>query len=180
MVEVVAAGGLTALDLQPCLSATTTSDLALLDDALGVVSLPPHPDDRWLKGARSTTVKAGNCYNALRVPVGGPPLTEVNWDCFVPKKVKVFFRVLRHHCTRTQELLHWRGILDAPDYPFCPRVPVDEDHLFATCPRLALLWALLRPGQAASDTVLQAATGICGSLPSIATSAAHTVALAVL
>jgi hypothetical protein len=63
----------------------------LLDDALATVALQPHPDERWLQGHRSTKVGAGDLYAALRTPVTTPPLSEMNWDCFAPKKVKVFF-----------------------------------------------------------------------------------------
>ncbi|CAL4911160.1 unnamed protein product [Urochloa decumbens] len=178
--EVVAAGGLSGQDLQPRLTAAARVDLSLLDDALLAVSLQPRRDERWLRGSRSNTVRAGDLYKALRVPIGGPPLAQMNWDCFAPKKVKVFFWILRHGRTRTRASLHRHGALDTADCPFCPGTPEDEGHLFATCPRLQHLWARLLPGQAPPTTALGAAEAIGGLFPALPGTSAHTMALAAL
>ncbi|KAF8694231.1 hypothetical protein HU200_038365 [Digitaria exilis] len=89
--EVMAAGGLGPADLQPRLSTPATSELVLLHDALHATAPQPRPDTRWLKGCRSNDAKAGDFYAALRTPLGAPPLADINWDSFAPKKVKVFF-----------------------------------------------------------------------------------------
>ncbi|KAF8768539.1 hypothetical protein HU200_007528 [Digitaria exilis] len=158
--EVMAAGGLGPTDLQPRLSTPAASELVLLHDALHAIAPQPCPDNRWLKG--------------------GAPLADINWDSFAPKKVQVFFWILRHHRTRTRDRLHRRGLLDAPDCPFCPGAPEDEDHLFATCQRLQPLWELLLPEQPPPTSALGAAEAVREAPPPMAPCAAHTAGLAVL
>ncbi|CAL4979103.1 unnamed protein product [Urochloa decumbens] len=167
-------------DLQPRLTTAARADLALLDDALAAVSLQQVPDERWLQGNRSNTVRAADLYAALRTPIGGPPLSEMNWDCFAPKKVKVFFWILRHGRTRTRASLHCHGVLDAPDCPFCPGVPEEEDHMFAMCPHLTHLWGRLLPGQPPPSTARGAAEAVGSLFPTMSPKIAHTAALAVL
>jgi hypothetical protein len=41
--------------------------------------------------ASSSTAVCSSALYALRGTVGGPPMSEINWDSFAPKKVKVFF-----------------------------------------------------------------------------------------
>jgi hypothetical protein len=36
-------------------------------------------------------VRAGYLYAVHWTPVEAPPLSEMNWDCFAPKKINVFF-----------------------------------------------------------------------------------------
>ncbi|CAL4983020.1 unnamed protein product [Urochloa decumbens] len=148
--EVVAAGVLTAGDLQPRLTATASADLAVLDAAMPTMTLHPRPSERWLQGHRST------------------------------KKVKVFFCILRHGRTHTRASLHRHGALDTPDCPFCPGTPEDEDHLLATCPRLLQLWARLLLGQAPPTTARHAAEALGALFPALPGTVTHTVAIAVL
>jgi hypothetical protein len=84
----------------------------------------------------------------------------MNWDCFAPKKVKVFFWILRHGRTHTRASLHRHGVLDTPDCPFCPGTPEDEDHTFATCPPLG---AVVGTSIARTGTAHHCATGRRGS-----------------
>ncbi|KAF8648065.1 hypothetical protein HU200_065103 [Digitaria exilis] len=74
-------------------------------------------------------------------------MTRVNWECLAPKKVKIFFWILRHERTRTRASLHRHGARDSPDCPFCSGVAEEADHLFVTCPRLVDLWSRLQPEQ---------------------------------
>ncbi|CAL4888861.1 unnamed protein product [Urochloa decumbens] len=129
--EVVASGGLQGNDLQPRLTAAATADLGLLGDALAEVALRPESDERWLQGHRSNKVRAGDLYAVLWAPIGGPPLSDINWDSFAPKKVKVFFWILRHGRTKTRGSLRRHGAIDSPDCPFCPGTPEEENHLFS-------------------------------------------------
>lgn len=177
--EVVSAGGLSDKALQPRLSAAARSELSLLQEALGAVQLSPSPDIRWVRGGPSTVVRTSDFYNALRTPIGGPPMDDVNWCCLAPKKVKVFFWILRHGRTRTRASLHRHGAHDSPDCSFCPGVPEEADHLFASCPRLFDLWGRLLPGQQPPVTAHAAVEAICGQLVG-SVELGHTATLAVL
>lgn len=94
--EVVLAGELASADLQPRLSPVVSADMDLLRTVLDAVSLQLTRDTRWIRGGPSTAVRVSDIYKALWSPVGGPPMADVNWDCFAPKKVKIFFWILRH------------------------------------------------------------------------------------
>nr|CAB3497384.1 unnamed protein product [Digitaria exilis] len=67
--------------------------------AISEVSLRPEQDAHWIKGGPSTKVCTGDIYDALRGTIGGPPMADANWNCFAPKKVKIFSWVLRHDRT---------------------------------------------------------------------------------
>lgn len=58
----VAAGGLTGRDLQHRFTTVTSNALALLNDALALVTLQSCPDLHWLHGNRSNIVRAGDIY----------------------------------------------------------------------------------------------------------------------
>jgi hypothetical protein len=63
-------------------------------------------------------------------------LADINWLGFVPKKVRVFFWVLRHGQTRTRATLHRHGAIDTPDCLFRAGVAEDAHHLFTDFTRL--------------------------------------------
>jgi hypothetical protein len=180
MAEVMVAGGIAVGGLQPWLTASASADLALLDDALAIVSLQPRLDEHWLQGHRSTKVRAGDLYGVLRTPLTALQLSEMNWDCFASKKVKVLFWILQHNRTCTRVSLHRHSVLDTPDCPFCPGTLEDEDHMFATCPRLGQLWARMLPGQAPSTTTRYTAEALGALFLALPRTAAHTTSIAVL
>ncbi|KAF8670386.1 hypothetical protein HU200_050689 [Digitaria exilis] len=163
--KVVLVGGLDSA-LQPRLSSTAQAERELLVNALDDIELSDARDTRWIRGGPSSDIRAADIYNTLRAPVGGPPMARVNWECFAPKKVKIFFWILRHERTRTCASLHRHGARDSPDRPFCPGVAEEADHLFVTCPRLADLWS-------------RAVAAICSTFAAPA-KAAHTSAMGVL
>ncbi|KAF8779507.1 hypothetical protein HU200_002560 [Digitaria exilis] len=177
--EVLSAGGLTRSGLQPRLTTAAGAELELLRGALEAVQLQPFADVRWVSGGPSTAVRATDFYNALRTPIGGPPMAEVNWNCLAPKKVQVFFWILRHDRTRTRASLHRHGARDTSDCPFYPGVPEETAHLFVSCPYLTGLWARLLPDQPTPVSVEAAVQAMCatfadgGRVP-------HTAAMAVL
>ncbi|KAK8458202.1 hypothetical protein SEVIR_3G332751v4 [Setaria viridis] len=88
-------GGIVPSNLQAHLSSAARADIELLDGAIAAVSLTQRLDGRWLRGASSNSARAGN-FALLHTPVGGPPMSDINWDCYAPKKVEIFFWVLRH------------------------------------------------------------------------------------
>ncbi|CAL5015844.1 unnamed protein product [Urochloa decumbens] len=177
--EVGAAGGLHDNDLQPRLTAAATADLGLLSDALTAVALQPRPDERWLQGLQSNKVRADDLYAALRTPIGGPALSDINWDSFAPKKVQVFFWILRHGRTKTRGSLHRHGSIDSPDCPFCPGIPEEADHLFVMCPRLQQLWARVMPGGPLLPTTTSAAEALRVWLHDLPPQAANAAVVAV-
>lgn len=180
MAEVIMGGGLLTGTLQPRLSAAARAELALLDDALLSISLQPRPNKKRLRGRPSSSARVGDFYAALRTPANGPPpLADINWDCFALRKVQIFFWILRHGRTRTRALLHRRGIVDSPECPFCPNLIEDEDHLFATCPRLAMFWDRLLPGASYPTSVWMLAEATCSSLLAMAPRAANTATIGV-
>jgi hypothetical protein len=87
VVEIVSVGGLTPHTLQPRLSTTARHKLALLEQALGDVVLLERPDARCM-ASFSTAVCSSALYVALRGTIGGPPMSEINWGSFAPKKGK--------------------------------------------------------------------------------------------
>ncbi|KAF8731854.1 hypothetical protein HU200_015798 [Digitaria exilis] len=103
-------------------------------------------------------------------------MARVNWDCFAPKKVKIFFWILRHERTRTCASLHRHGARDLPDCPFCPGVAEEADHLFVTCPRLADLWSRLLPKQNPPSSIQGVVAAICSTFAAPNTTA-HTAAV---
>ncbi|XP_072150852.1 uncharacterized protein [Setaria viridis] len=106
-------------------------------------------------------------------------MTVINWDCYAPKKVWIFFWVLRHGRARTRALLHRHGALDAPDCPFCAGTSETEDYLFAACPRLIPFWARLLPGRAPPSSAREAVESVSGLLSGLPPAVAHTGALVV-
>ncbi|KAF8658461.1 hypothetical protein HU200_058913 [Digitaria exilis] len=64
-------------------------------------------DNRWMPGCHLNAIKAEDFYDALRDPVGGPPLADINWDRFASKR------------PRTRELLHRRDIVTAAEHACC-------------------------------------------------------------
>lgn len=95
MSEVVDAGGLTPDFLQPRVSSSARHVLALLEHALGDVTLSNLLDGRWMASS-SPAICTLAIYAALQGRVSGPPMSELNWEGFAPKKVKVFLWILRH------------------------------------------------------------------------------------
>jgi hypothetical protein len=87
VVEIVSVSGLTPDALQPRLSTTARHELALLEQALTDVVLRERPNARRM-ASFSTAVCSSALYAALRGSVGGPPMSEINWDSFAPKKGK--------------------------------------------------------------------------------------------
>ena len=72
----------------------------------------------------------------------GPELRwkEFNWANFAPKKVQIFFWILRAGNTRTRAFLFDHNIVSTSDCPFCLNTVEDADHLFVQCPSVHLLW----------------------------------------
>ncbi|KAF8725914.1 hypothetical protein HU200_020482 [Digitaria exilis] len=176
--EVVLAGGMDSA-LQPRLSSTAQAERELLMNALSDIELNDARDTRWIRGSPSSNIRAAGIYNALWALIGGPPMARVNWECFAPKKVKIFFWILRHERTRTRASLHRHGARDSPDCPFCPGVTEEADHLFVTCPRLVNHWSHLLPEQKPPSSIQGAVAAICSAFAAPDT-AAHTAAVGVL
>lgn len=86
--EVLEAGGLASADLQPRLSSAASAELGLLRGALDTVQLRPSRDICWVRGGPSAVIRASDFYNTLCASVGGPPMADVNWDCFAPSPPK--------------------------------------------------------------------------------------------
>jgi hypothetical protein len=106
-------------------------------------------------------------------------MVDINWQGFAPKKVKVFFWVLRHDRTRTRATLHRHGAITS-DCPFCASVEEDALHLFTDCPRLEGLWKRLFPRRAPPSSVQDAAESIVALFSSSPAGLGHTTSLGVL
>ncbi|CAL5065864.1 unnamed protein product [Urochloa decumbens] len=178
--EVVAAGGLTAVALQPRLTAAARHELELLSIAIADVMLGDIHDDRVFVDSPSEAPTTGAFYRRIRTPAMAPPLSDINWVSFAPKKVKIFFWILRHGRMRTRDSLHRHGALDSPDCPFCPGQSEDLDHLFARCPRLAVFWARVLPGRSPPNSARDAAELVAGLLTAHDAQLGHTAALGAL
>jgi hypothetical protein len=132
--------GAAALARRDRVSPAAAADFAMLEDALARHRPTPVPDRRALVGGAPTGFKTSDAYRLLHSSGCGPPLHDLNWDTFVPVRVKVFIWILRHRRTRTRARLRRLGILQSSDCPFCPGVAEDVDHLFVNCPRLLRIW----------------------------------------
>ncbi|CAN6168854.1 unnamed protein product [Urochloa humidicola] len=172
--------GLLPSALQPRLSAAASHELALLNDALLHVSLESRHDQRVLTSSPSEAVRTGVFYRALRAPSEAPPMGKINWSGFAPKKVKIFFWILRHERTRTRASLHRHGALGSPDCPFCPGVEEDLPHLFVGRLHLAPFWERVLPGRSPPATVRDAAESVVSLLSRHGEQLGHSAALGVL
>ncbi|CAL4957727.1 unnamed protein product [Urochloa decumbens] len=176
----VAAGGLTAAALQPRLTAAARHELELLGMAIAGVVLGGSHDGRVFVDSPSEAPTAGAFYRRIRTPAIAPPLSDINWVGFAPKKAKIFFWIVRHGRTRTRDSMHRHGALDSPDCPFCPGHSEDLDHLFARCPRLAAFWARVLPGHSPPTSACDAAELVAGLLAAQDAQLGHTAALGAL
>jgi hypothetical protein len=110
------------------------------------------------------------------------PHQELNWGNFAPRKMRVFFWILRLGKTRMRAHLFRLGCVPSSDYPFCPGLLEDVRLMFVQCPRLAAVWALaalgLRLSPAAGLTMLL--DGLAEHLPDMQSSPRNTVVLSLL
>ncbi|KAK1630336.1 hypothetical protein QYE76_004651 [Lolium multiflorum] len=69
---------------------------------LSRISLAASPDVRFFALGPSADFSTGCVYRALHSSGCIVPGQDVNWDCFAPLKVKVFFWIMRLQKTRTR------------------------------------------------------------------------------
>jgi hypothetical protein len=176
--EVLTAGGVTFYQLQPRLSAAAQHELTLLETALLAVELKACPD-----GAHGRFRPRARLHDGVLLGTAGagrlPPMADINWQGFAPKKVKVFFWALRHGRTRTRATLHRHGAIDTSDCPFCAGAEEDARHLFTYCPRHQVLWERLLPECAPLSGVQDAAESIAGLFSSSPAGLGHMATLGV-
>ncbi|KAK1643440.1 hypothetical protein QYE76_061245 [Lolium multiflorum] len=129
-------------------SAAASGEMEFVHACLSRISLAASSDVRSVALGPSVDFSTGCVYRALHSSGCIVPGQDVNWDCFAPLKVKVFFWIMRLQKTRTRALLHRLGCVPSTDCPFCPGQPEDISHLFVGCPRLRPLWNIISPSGA--------------------------------
>jgi hypothetical protein len=163
-------------------SAAAAGEMEFIHACLSRISLTPSPDIRSVSLGPLTDFSTGSVYRSLHSSGCIVPGQDVNWACFAPLKVRVFFWILRLHKTRTRALLHRIGCVASSDCPFCPNQLEDTSHLFVGCPRLRPLWNVVspsgRPHVGADVPALLDA--LSEDLPSMHPEARNTVILALL
>ncbi|KAM0929265.1 hypothetical protein ACQ4PT_001710 [Festuca glaucescens] len=117
-------------------SAAVTGEMEFIHACLSRISLTSSPDIRSVSLSPLTDFSTGSVYRSLHSSGCIVPGQDVNWVCFAPLKVRVFFWILRLRKTRTRVLLHRIGCVPSPNCPFCPNQLEDTSHLFVGCPRL--------------------------------------------
>ncbi|TVU21838.1 hypothetical protein EJB05_31506, partial [Eragrostis curvula] len=135
--------GILTLPLRPRLSEAAITELNSLCSSLSAATLEDRPDERWIRGTESRTPTSKSMYSKISPPGHEIRLQQHNWDNFAPKKVQVFFWILRHGNTRTRSFLHSLGVVDTKYCPFCPTNTETIDHLFVSCPAIQSFWHIL-------------------------------------
>ncbi|KAM0930531.1 hypothetical protein ACQ4PT_000902 [Festuca glaucescens] len=163
-------------------SATAAGEMEFIHACLSRISLTSSPDIRSVSLGPLTDFSTGSVYRSLHSSGCIVPGQDVNWTCFAPLKVRVFFWILRLRKTRTRVLLHRIGCVPSPNCPFCPNQLEDTSHLFVGCPRLRPLWNIVSPSgrphvDADVSTLLDA---LSEDLPPMHPEARNTVVLALL
>ncbi|KAM0858799.1 hypothetical protein ACQ4PT_047616 [Festuca glaucescens] len=163
-------------------SAAATGEMEFIHACLSRISLASSPDIRSISLGPLTDFSTGCVYRSLHSSGCIVPGQDVNWVCFAPLKVWVFFWILRLRKTRTRVLLHRIGCVPSPNCPFCPNQLEDTSHLFVGCPRLRPLWNVVSPSgrphvDADIPTLLDA---LSEDLPPMHPEARNTVVLALL
>jgi hypothetical protein len=163
-------------------SAAAAGEMEFIHACLSRISLTPSPDIRSVSLGPLTDFSTGSVYRSLHSSGCIVPGQDVNWACFAPLKVRVFFWILRLHKTRTRALLHRIGCVASSDCPFCPNQLEDTSHLFVGCPRLRLLWNVVCPsGRPHVGTDVPALLdALSEDLPPMHPEARNTVILALL
>lgn len=123
------------------LSRTIGLELCLVQSPVNHVQLSAVDDERILAWGGSLWFKASAVYRMIKLSSHELPLHDLNWDGFMPVKVKVFAWVIRHGKTHTRDFLHRIGFPEHDYCPFCPGRPETIMHLFLECPRLQPMWA---------------------------------------
>jgi hypothetical protein len=164
------------------LTAAAVGELDFLRTCLSQISLGSAPDIRTVALGPSADFNTGDVYRALHSSGCIVPGQDINWTCFAPLKVRVFFWILRLGKTRTRSLLHHIGCVPSPDCPFCPGHTEDVSHLFVCCPRLRPLWDIVSPtgGLRASSDLPSLLDALSGDLPRMHVKARNTAILALL
>ncbi|KAM0908371.1 hypothetical protein ACQ4PT_015505 [Festuca glaucescens] len=126
-------------------SATATGEMEFIHACLSRISLTSSPDIRSVSLGPLTDFSSGSVYRSLHSSGCIVPGQDVNWVCFAPLKVRVFFWILRLRKTRTRVLLHRIGCVPSPNCPFYPNQLEDTSHLFVGSPRLRPLWNVVSP-----------------------------------
>jgi hypothetical protein len=149
---------------------------------LRALRLAPCADRRLVALGASKVFCIGDVYRSLHASGCIVPHQGLNWENFVPLKVRVFFWILRLGKTRTRANLFRLGCVSSPDCPFCPRCREDVQHLFVQCPRLLAVWALIAPclHLHPSADLVALLDGITDRLPSMQPSPRNTIVLSVL
>jgi hypothetical protein len=163
-------------------SAAASGEMEFVHACLSRISLSASPDVRSVALGPSVDFSTGCVYRALHSTGCIVPGQDVNWNCFAPLKVKVFFWIMRLQKTRTRALLHRLGCVPSTDCPFCPGQPEDISHLFVGCPRLRPLWNIISPSgrPRADDDVLRLLDALSEDLPPMHPKARNTAILALL
>ncbi|GJM84985.1 hypothetical protein PR202_ga00707 [Eleusine coracana subsp. coracana] len=106
------------LPRQVRITSAANEELLLLISALPADGLLEEGHDtRALRGDLPFTT--GGVYRQLHQHPLGLPFADVNWENFAPKKVQVFFWILRHEKTRTRSFLHRIHCISDSTCPFC-------------------------------------------------------------
>jgi hypothetical protein len=160
----------------------TVGELDFLRVCLSRISLRVTPDVRTITLGPSANFNTGDVYRALHSSGCIVPGQDINWACFAPLKVRVFFWILRLQKTRTRSLLHLLGCVPSPDCPFCPGHTEDVSHLFVCCPRLRPLWSIISPSGSlhAGADLSSLLDGLSEDLPQMHVKARNTAILALL
>ncbi|KAM0828739.1 hypothetical protein ACQ4PT_067324 [Festuca glaucescens] len=174
--------GVVGVPLVHRVTAAASGEMEFVHACLSRVSLTTSPDVRTVALGPSANFSMGCVYRSLHSSGCIVPGQGVNWDCFAPLKVRVFFWIMRLHKTRTRALLHRLGCVPSPDCPFCSSQPEDISHLFVGCPHLRPLWSIVSPlGRPHADADVPALLdALSEDLPPMHRKARNTVVLALL
>jgi hypothetical protein len=126
-------------------TAAAAGELDFVRTCLSRISLSVTPDVRTIALGPTPNFNTGNIYRALHSSGCVVPGQDINWGCFAPLKVRVFFWILRLQKTRTCLLLHRHGCVPSPDCPFCHGSEENMSHLFVPTPAYDLCGASSLP-----------------------------------
>jgi hypothetical protein len=88
-------GGGIEIPLVHRLTAAASSEIDFVHACLSRISLAMTPDTRTITLGPSANFNTGDVYRALHCSGCVVPGQDINWDCFAPLKVRVFFWILR-------------------------------------------------------------------------------------
>lgn len=80
-----------------------------------------------------------------------PKLLRLHWDSYATPQAKQFLWLVHRQRLPSRALLFYRNITDSAECAFCQHEE-DQAHIFFLCPKAALCWSFLCPGQDFSDS----------------------------